>query len=83
MNAKQSMTLNPADIPEIARKAGALNDRAWVAILMLFGIIVLSFMMMRFDSMQREQMDFFKDTLRLNTEALVKCSIVLERLDRK
>lgn len=77
------MTLNPKDFPKIAQKVGALNDRAWIAILMLFGLVVLTFLMLRFDTMQREQLEFFKDTLRQNTEALTKATIAIERLDRK
>ena len=71
------------DVPAIARRAGQLSDRAWIAILISFGLCALAAMMWRFDALQREQMEFFQTTMRQNTEALTRAALVMERLERR
>lgn len=70
-------------IPEVGRKLGNMNDRAWLAIILAFGICVVAVLMWRFDVMQREQRVFFEGTLRQNTEALVRAAVALERIERR
>ena len=75
--------INLAEIPQLARAAGQLSDRAWLAVLMAIGILAIGAMMWRFDTLQREQTQFFQTTLRQNTEALTRASVAIERVEAR
>lgn len=66
----------------MADKASKMSDRGWVALLMLFGMVVLGFILHWHREDQKAMTELFRDIIRANTEALNRSSLALERLER-
>lgn len=66
----------------VAKKAGALSDRSWLAILVAFGLLALSVVFHWHREDQRAMMHLFSTTLKQNSEALTRAALALERVER-
>ncbi len=67
----------------IAKKAGELNDRSWLAIILSFGLCTLCVILYWHREDQKAMSDLFANTIKQNTEALARVSSALDRLDRR
>lgn len=66
-----------------ADKAAKQNDRWWLSVLMLIGIVVLGFMLKWHREDQAKLTEIFTTTLRSNTEALSKIGFQMERVEKE
>ena len=85
MNA-HAKPMNIADTAEaavnVAKKAGQMSDRSWLAILMLFGMVALTVIFYWHREDQKATTELFRETIKSNTEALIKVQVALDRLER-
>lgn len=74
------------DIPEkavgLAERLGKQSDRTWMALLLIAGICFAGLMLYFHREDQKALIGYFTDALKQNTEALIRCSIALERNER-
>jgi hypothetical protein len=72
----------PDKAVDLASKLGKANDRTMFALLLIIGIVVLGTILHWHRQDQQAMTVLFRDVLRQNTEALVRVSVALDRLER-